>query len=81
MSLENYANNWNKFNQDWAYLLGSRITEALVSIKGPESIIDFYTQMSQKIGFQDAFKNVYGINYQEAIPILSKVVAANFAGN
>jgi len=79
MNLDNYADNWNKYNPDWAYLLGFRISEVLVSLKGPESIIDFYTQMSHGIGFQAAFKNVYGIEYSEAIPIISKTVSANFA--
>ena len=80
MDLSHYKDNWSGFNKDWNYQLGSRIIEALVAIKGPESIIEFYDQMSQKIGFENAFKNVYGISYSDAIPIIAKTIAANFNG-
>lgn len=78
MDLSHYKDNWSGFNNDWKYQLGSRIEETLVAIKGPESIIEFYEQISKKIGFENAFKNVYGISYSDAIPIIAKTVAANF---
>ena len=80
MDLSHYKDNWSGFNKDWNYQLGSRIIEALVAIKGPESIIEFHDQMSKKIGLENAFKNVYGISYSDAIPIIAKTVAANFNG-
>jgi hypothetical protein len=80
MDLSHYKDNWSGFNKDWYYHLGSRIMEALVSIKGPESIMAFHEQMGSKIGFQNAFINTFGISYDEAIPIVAKTVAANFNG-
>jgi hypothetical protein len=79
LSLKHFEDNWSSFNGDWAYFLGHRIVEALVAVKGPESLVDLYTKMSSRIGFESAFSEVYGISYEDVVPILAKVISANFA--
>jgi hypothetical protein len=78
MDLRHYSDNWNGFNGDWNYFLGSRIMETLVALNGPGSIIDFYKSMGEGKGFESSFKAVFGINYQDAIPIIAKTVADNW---
>jgi hypothetical protein len=78
MNLKHYSDNWNSFSGDWNYFLGARIIETLVSIKGPESIMSFYQSMGEKKGFETSFKNTFGANYQDVIPIIAKSVAENW---
>jgi hypothetical protein len=56
------------------------IIESLVSITNPESIMRMYDEFATKIGFEAAFKNVYGIEWSAAIPILTEAVYLNLQG-
>lgn len=62
-----------------SYNLGSRFIEVLVAIKGQESLLHLNYELATKIGFAQAFENVYGISWNKAVPILAKVVASDLA--
>lgn len=72
---ENYLP--DKFPRWLNYSLGSYVIEALVAIKGPAILIDMYAEMGKQISFDQAFKNIYGIEWSDAIPILAKAIYAN----
>lgn len=74
-SKENYF--LPKFNQFYNYNIGSRIIEALVALKGPGTLIDMYAEMGKRLSFEQAFKNVYGVDWSYALPILAKSTYAN----
>ena len=67
------------FDKYLNYNLGSRFVESLVALKGQESIIEMFSQMATNINFDIAFKNVYGIEFASAIPILAKVIYSNIS--
>lgn len=69
-----------KFDRWLNYSLGSHVIEALVALKGPDTLIEMYAQMSTRINFAEAFKNVYGVEWSYAIPILAKTIYANLRG-
>lgn len=76
-----YANSLPaKFNQWHNYSMGSLIIEALVALKGQDSIIEIYAQMGNRLTFNQAFKMVYGVEWSYAIPILAKTIHANLNG-
>lgn len=58
-----------------SYSLGTATVEALVSLGGTESLLALDERLSQRQEINDAFKDVYGITWDEALPILSQVVA------
>jgi hypothetical protein len=35
--------------------------------------------MSQKKDFDSAFKTAFGINYEDAVPVIAKTLAANWS--
>jgi len=74
-SKENYTP--PKFDQFLNYSLSSRFIEALVALKGPDTLIGMYEEMGNKLSFDQAFKNLYGVEWSYAIPILAKTVYAN----
>jgi hypothetical protein len=74
-SKENYTA--PKFNQFLNYSLSSRFIEALVAVKGPDTLIDLYEQMGKRLTFEEAFKNTYGVEWSYAMPILAKTIHAN----
>lgn len=59
-----------------AYSLGSAVSEVLASISGPDSLVAMWEVMATRVGFEAAFKKVYGIEWNEAIPIIAKTVHA-----
>ena len=59
------------------YNLGSILIESLVAISNPESIMAMYKEIATRVGFAAAFKNIYGIEWSQAIPILSEAVYLN----
>jgi len=69
-----------KFDRWLNYSLASHAIEALVAIKGPDTLIEMYAQMSTRISFDQAFKNTYGVDWNYAIPILAKTIYANLRG-
>ena len=75
---ENYLP--SKFPQWLNYSLGAYVIEALVSLKGPDTLIEMYAQMGNQISFNQAFKNTYGVDWSYAIPILAKTIYANLKG-
>lgn len=66
-----------EFDQFLNYSLSSRFIEALVAIKGPDTLIDIYEQMGKRLSFDQAFKNTYGVEWSYALPILAKTIHAN----
>ena len=66
-----------KFSPDMNYTFGSLVIESLVAIKGPEVLIDMYAEMGKGLTFNAAFKNLFGIEWANAIPTLAKVIKAN----
>jgi len=61
------------------YAVGAVTTEALVAIGGPQSVMALYALGAEGQDFPTAFKNVYGISWDDASIILSKVLAAEYA--
>ncbi len=61
-----------------SYDLGYLTVEALASIKGIQSTMDVVVGVGKGLTFQESFKNVYGLSWAEASPILAKVVSATF---
>jgi hypothetical protein len=81
LSLSNFPNNWSDFPYGMKYEVSNRVIEALVSIKGYESIVDIYKYQARDHTYEEAFQHVYGIAYNQAVPLLAKIVAEQFANN
>lgn len=80
--LENSKENYTppKFDQFLNYSLSSRFIEALVALKGPDTLIDIYEQMGKRLTFEQAFKNIFGVEWSYALPILAKTIYSNLKG-
>ena len=77
--LSNYKNNWGDFPYGMKYEVSSRIIEILVALKGPNSIIKIYEEMAQNRTFEVAFERIYGIAYESATPIITKILTDQYA--
>ena len=70
--------NWGGASPDWSYQLGARVMEALVSLGGTDSVLEIHNLMSKKTGFDAMFKTIYGLSFEEAVPVIAKALAANW---
>jgi hypothetical protein len=61
------------------YSIGALAIEALTAIAGPQSHMAVLTLIGRGQTYETAFKNVYGISWAEAAPILARVAAAEYA--
>jgi hypothetical protein len=68
-------------NYALGYSIGYAAVETLVAIGGPQATLALYTLGAKGQKWETAFKNVYGITWDEGATVLSKVLAAQYAVN
>ena len=61
-----------------AYNVGSKVIEALVVLKGVDSILEFYNLGAKGQTFESAFQSIYGITWAEAKPILTQAISNHY---
>jgi hypothetical protein len=62
-------------------LMGSYLSEILMSIKGPSVLLDIHERMSKKASFTDAFQGIFGVTWEEAKPEIAKVIYDRYLYN
>ena len=60
------------------YTLGYIVMDSLVAIGGIDKTFDVLTAISDGLSFEDSFKKVYGITWDEASVVLSRVASKVF---
>ena len=73
LDLVNNKDYWRGVDSYYSYNLGARVMEAMVAIKGPDVLLEIYKQTVRQ-GFEAGFKEIFGITWAEASPIISKTV-------
>lgn len=69
---------WNKYtgNDSWRiYDVGFMATEALVALRGPNTVMSLYTRVGSGQTFDQAFNELYGISWAEAHKIIARVIS------
>lgn len=66
---------WDSYDPVRVYDIGSLVTEIMVSIKGPESIMEQFKLIASGMTFQQTFEKVFGISWADGVKIIAKVLA------
>ena len=60
----------------YQYAIGAMVTEILVALKGPDSILAMYKNLASGKTFEEAFQSEFAISWNEALPYISKAISA-----
>ena len=72
----NLTKEWDSQYPRWRqYDLGAMLVEVLVAIKGPDSVMQVFSQSVKGDGFESAFQKIYGSSFQSVLPIISRTIA------
>jgi hypothetical protein len=66
---------WDLYDPVRVYDIGLLVTEIMVSIKGPESIMEQFKLVASGMTYQQSFEKVFGISWAEGVKVISKVLA------
>jgi len=76
MEFDYYNGPYDRYYQ---YLFGGMVTEILVSIKTADSVMNIYKYLGEGKTFDQAFQKEFGITWAEALPYISRAIAAQFS--
>jgi hypothetical protein len=60
----------------YQYAIGAMVTEILVALKGPDSILAMYKNLANGKTFEEAFQSEFAISWNDALPYISKAISA-----
>ena len=56
------------------YDVGSLVYQVLVAVNGPTPVVNLFKDLSQTGNFDSSFKNVYGVSWSDAKPLVAKAI-------
>jgi hypothetical protein len=65
---------WNSYDGWRIYDVGFMVTEILTALNGPDSVMQILKKVASGKSYQDSFKEIYGISWSEAVPILARTI-------
>jgi hypothetical protein len=67
--------NWGSQYEGWrVYDVGYMVSEILVAIAGPNSIMEIFKLMGDGLTYQESFLKVFGVEWDSAIAIITKTL-------
>jgi hypothetical protein len=66
---------WDSYSTQRVYDIGMMVTEIMVSLKGPESILEQNKYMASGMTYPQAFEKVFGISWADGVKVIAKVLA------
>jgi len=67
------------YDRYYQYLFGGMVTEILISVKSADSVMNIYKYLGEGKTFDQAFQKEFGITWAEALPYISRAIAAQFS--
>ena len=67
---------WDSYENYRLYDVGALATEVMVSISGPDSLLNLFKRVGEGAKFVDAFQSEFGIPWRDAAAIIARTVAA-----
>jgi hypothetical protein len=74
-SLGKNWSSWDSYSTQRVYDIGMMVAEIMVSLKGPESLLEQYKLVASGMSYPQAFESVFGISWEQGSKIIAKVLA------
>jgi hypothetical protein len=74
-SLGKNWSSWDSYSTQRVYDIGMMVAEIMVSLKGPESLLEQNKYMASGMTYQQAFEKVFGVSWADGVRVIAKVLA------
>ena len=65
---------WKDYEQDRFYDLGFLFVEIVTSIKGPDTSMQFFSEIARGRSFTDVFADIFGMSWEAAMPLIAEAM-------
>lgn len=74
-SLGTNWSSWDSYPQQRVYDIGMLVSEMMVAVAGPESLLEQFKLVASGLSYKQAFEKVFGVSWEEGVKLIAKAIS------
>ena len=74
-SLGTNWSSWDSYPQQRVYDIGMLVSEIMVAVAGPESLLEQFKLVASGLSYKQAFEKVFSVSWEEGVKLIAKAIS------